>query len=315
MTPNKIITLALKQIGALGVGQTPGAEDINDAFDILNLMLGQWANKRLMVFREADVACVATGALSYSVGPGGDFDTLRPDKLSGAYVRLNYHAAVPGDAFVLDQSPLDSTFVLDGSTVATPSFPGVTSLDYTLDLLDAREDYAMIPRKGWTGVPGAAWYDPTFPVGTLYVNPEPSSAYEIHILVKQQLVQFSSLYDEIMLPQQYLDAMLYNLAVRLAPMYQLEPRRDVQQLAASGLASIRNSNATVPRLGMPAGLPGMGYSGWGGAGYGDLGGIAYALPGTPGVGTGTQGGTSAPTPPATISKLGQAVLGQMTLGA
>ena len=317
MTPNRIITLALKQAGALGIGQTPNPEDVADAFDILNLMLGQWANKRLMVFREADIACVATGALSYGVGPGSDFDTLRPDKLAGVYVRLNYQAARRGNEFILDQSLLDGPDLLDGTIAATPSVPVTGSIDYSLDLLDAREDYAMLPRKGWSGVPGVAFYDPSFPVGTLYVNPEPTAAYEIHILVKQQLVQFATTDEEIALPQQYLDAMLYNLAVRLAPMFQLEMRADVVQLARNALVTIRQSNTTVPRLSMPAGLPGLDRGSY--AGPGGFGGIANAAA-FGGIGTGGGIGLPpAPPPPIVIpditSTLGQSTLGQMILGA
>lgn len=41
-TAGSIINLALKMAGILGVGQTATAEDANDAFTVLNMMLAQW---------------------------------------------------------------------------------------------------------------------------------------------------------------------------------------------------------------------------------------------------------------------------------
>jgi hypothetical protein len=71
MTPLDLITLALKKAGVVGVGQTPEAEDTNDAFSDLNMMLGQWNRRRWLVYHLLDVAKVSTGAASYTVGPNG----------------------------------------------------------------------------------------------------------------------------------------------------------------------------------------------------------------------------------------------------
>ena len=38
-TPSDLITLALKTANVLGVGQTASAEDMNDAFNLLNMMM------------------------------------------------------------------------------------------------------------------------------------------------------------------------------------------------------------------------------------------------------------------------------------
>lgn len=94
-TPVELINLALKQAGVLGVGQTASAEDTNDAFRLLNMMLAQWSLKRNIVYRITDTAFAATGAETYTVGPGGDFNMPRPSKLVGAYCRQLLSPDIP----------------------------------------------------------------------------------------------------------------------------------------------------------------------------------------------------------------------------
>ena len=86
-TPAELITLALKQSGVLGVGQTASAEDMNDAFKLLQMMLGQWQVDRFMVFHLVTNSILCTGQQSYTIGPGGNINIPRPDRISSAFVR------------------------------------------------------------------------------------------------------------------------------------------------------------------------------------------------------------------------------------
>ena len=43
-TPIQIISRALKDIGALEAGKTPSADAAQDAFEMLNDIVGQWSN-------------------------------------------------------------------------------------------------------------------------------------------------------------------------------------------------------------------------------------------------------------------------------
>src|SRR5215468_10550835 len=89
-TMGDICRAALKECGAIGVGQTPLAEDINDAWARLQWMLMQWERKRWLIYHLVDLQRVSTGARYYTVGPGADFDTgrgsMRPGRLSSAFV-------------------------------------------------------------------------------------------------------------------------------------------------------------------------------------------------------------------------------------
>src|SRR5216683_6534624 len=86
-----ICTASLRESGALGVGQTAIADDLNDAWARMQWMLQQWERKRWFVYHLVDLAKVSTGALSYTVGAGGDFDTgassVRPARLEAAFLR------------------------------------------------------------------------------------------------------------------------------------------------------------------------------------------------------------------------------------
>jgi hypothetical protein len=226
MTPLDIITLALKKAGVVGVGQTPEAEDTNDAFSDLNMMLGQWSRRRWLVFHLVDVAKVSTGAASYTVGPGGDFNVVRPDRIESAFVR----------------------FLLP---------PAVSRPDYSLRVITAMEEYGAIGVKSVMGPPGSVFLDTGFPIGTLYPWPIPQAGlYEIHLLFKADLAGFANLTDDINLPPEYQEAILYNLAVRLAASYKSGLDPVVVAIAKSSLNTVRNSNVQIPELRMPAALVG-----------------------------------------------------------
>ena len=319
MTPRSIISLALKLSGALGVGQTALAEDTNDAFALLNMMIGQWAQKRWLVYHLIDVALPMTGAQSYSIGPGGDLDTTRPDRIESAFMRMGAAPATGDFGFQLDVSLLDVTR-MDGSGMLIVADPTPRSVDYPLDIIEAREDWNRIGYKGISGFPSSVFYDSGFPMGTLYVNPIPGPQFELHLSLKQALAEFSDSATDINLPAQYHEALLYNLAVRLAPMYGLPPRQDVMQLASASLNTIRISNVQIGRLQMPSGLPGAGrwIGGYGASGFGLVGGsgVGYAS-------ASDNAAPSVPPPPPppppvpvayTGSMLGRAALGSMTLG-
>jgi len=79
-------------------------------------MIAQWARKRWLMWHLIDVAKVSTGAQSYTVGVGGDFNTPRPDRLEAAFFRQ-----------------------------IVPSQPNL--IDYPLEIIEARETYNNIALK------------------------------------------------------------------------------------------------------------------------------------------------------------------------
>lgn len=256
-TPQGLITLSLRAAGILGVGQTALAEDYSDAFDVLNGLLGVWNRKRWLIWHLIDVPYLATGKQSYSVGPGGNFNVPRPDRLEAAYFRQ-----YPGGVFF----ELDGygNPILDGygNPIILPPTPGSYNnpVDYPLEILQSREDYSMIALKTLTSWPTYIFYDSAFSqystppyCGFVYPWPIPqASNYELHLILKDTLTQFTSYTQSINLPPEYTEALWTNLVIRLAAIYPgVQLTEAVVALAKSSMGTIRGANAQIPRLELP----------------------------------------------------------------
>lgn len=217
-----LITLALKDIGALGIGQSIGPDDTADGLATLNMMLGAWQGERLSVYHLVDTALMSTGAQSYTVGVGGNFNVLRPIKISAAYARLN---------------------------------PGMSNpIDYPIKMIDAREDYVRIGLKSLVSFPEFAFYDAAYPLGNLFLYPVPNSTFELHIVTMEALPQFSVPAAAINLPPEYTAAIRYNLAMWLAPSYQLEPQASLVRLAGNAKRIVKRMNVQIQTMTIPRGL-------------------------------------------------------------
>lgn len=242
MTPRALIVRALRKSGVTGVGQSPQSADLSDALDDLNDMFGQWQRRRWLVTDLVEVVFSSTGKQSYSVGPDVTCDIImaRPDQLADAFIRFNPLAAYP--------------------------------VDYRLDVIASREDYNEIALKTQAGPTNAVYYDPAYPNGSILIWPTPTAngLTEIHLFFKSQQFLALGLDDNINLPPEYGEALVYNLAARLRPSYQLPPEPSIVALAVSSLATIRKANAQIPSLDMPTGLPGQRVRGGAGLMFGGV---------------------------------------------
>lgn len=217
-----LITLALKDIGALGIGQSISPDDTADGLATLNMMLGQWQGERLSVYHLVDTAIPSTGAVSYTVGIGGNFNVLRPFEINAAYARLNAGSSNP--------------------------------IDYQIQMMRSREDWSLTALKSLTSFPSWGYYDPAFPLGNLFLYPVPNNTFEIHIVTMEALPQFATPATVISLPPEYMAAIRYNLGVWLAPSYQIPLQPDLRMLAANAKRVIKMMNVQIPSLKMPRGL-------------------------------------------------------------
>jgi len=83
-----------------------------------------------------------------------------------------------------------------------------------------RFDYMNIPQKNITGSPIILYYTPQLSTGVVYVWPTPQNVSErLKITYLRTLQDFNSGSDNPDLPQEWLEAITYNLAVRVAPAY------------------------------------------------------------------------------------------------
>ena len=152
-TARDFITLAMKEAGVLGVGQTLLDEDINDGLTLLNRMLSLWQKKRWLVPNLMEVVANGNGNKSNLIGPGQYYNSARPDKIqAGYFVQLNSGGSSP--------------------------------VSYPLTPIFSYEDYSRIALKELATWPKYFFYDGKFPYGNVYIWPIPDSTYEIHLIVK-----------------------------------------------------------------------------------------------------------------------------------
>lgn len=239
-TMGDLLAEALKLSGRLGIGQTALAEDASLAWTYLQWMLQQWAKERWHVYRLVSLSKVSTGAATYTVGPAGDFSTgtstnsSRPAKIESAFLRqIN---------------------------------TGDLSPDYPLDILATRQDYDRIRLKSMSTMPSCLFYDPSFPLGTIYFWPIPDATiYSMFITVAQQLPPvFATQADVIALPYEYYQAIVTNLAMRLRARYGIKtyPGDVLPGQAKASLEVLRKANVVISRLQMPGDLARQGSSGY-----------------------------------------------------
>jgi hypothetical protein len=188
-----IILRALEDVGVVGVGQTPLAEDMNFGLARFNAMIGQFNRRRWLVYHTVDVACTTTGLNVYSVGLNGNFAIPRPDKLEdGCYFRQYFSGATgsPNSNFPFSlnngsdfNSDFNSDFGGSGNGSATSgsdfnadfnadfgpvgggglvSQPSGYAIDYPLALLQSREDWNRIALKDQPSWPSVVYYDAAY---------------------------------------------------------------------------------------------------------------------------------------------------------
>lgn len=200
-----LITLALKKARVIGKGDILDDEDAQASLDTLNLMLDSWSLDRLYVYVEELHELQLTGALSYTIGPGGDFDMPRPNKLISAYAQIN-------------------------------------GVSYPMEILDSGEQYDNIRLKGLSQAwPCCVWYEKTFPLGTLHFYPLGASTCYLRFTTALQ--QFPDLTTAIELPPGYKKAIVDAGAVELAQANNTDISPLVVQSAANAIARLKRLNS------------------------------------------------------------------------
>lgn len=221
-TANIICTGALELLGVIDPEDTPGAAMLAGAFRRLNLMIASWSLQSLtipVVAREEFPTVSGKGSTSnpYTVGPGGDLNTSRPAKLEGVGLQLASVAGAPAVEMVRAQ------------------------------LTDDMYQFIAIKNLG-NSLFTNAYYNATFPMGSLYLWPVPNSNVNRIVLYRlQQLAQFTSPTAAYDFPEGADEAVEYNLAKRLLDVYSVnaEKKANVLDLARTSLAIYKRSNTEM----------------------------------------------------------------------
>lgn len=216
-TAGDIITSSLKKLLVLGKQDILADSDLQDGLDALNLMLDSWWTERLMCYAMLTYTHTLSGGQgSYTIGPGGDINGQRPVMFQDGYIRL-------------------------------------TNVDYPLNFVD-QVSYDLLTPKNAPGVPRRAFYNPQYPLGIITFWPIPDQGYTAFLNSYHQVREFASTTDQINLPPGYAKALIYNLAIELAPDYSADIPTELANGARKSRSNLRRINAPQLIMGMDSAL-------------------------------------------------------------
>ena len=214
-----IITDALQDLGVLSAGKSPTADDYSTCLRRLNKLLSLWSIDGLMVPYRTQVTHSLNGAESYTIGPGGDIDTVRPTFIESAYTTHQ-------------------------------------TRDYPLHVSHDRSEYDRIYDKSIIGVPRLVYYEPQVPLGRIFIWYVGDGTYTLKLSTRGQLETFPDTTTDVDLAPAYELALEYNLSILLAPIYETTVSAEVAAAAKDSLVKIKRLNRQAPKMVYPRGIPG-----------------------------------------------------------
>jgi hypothetical protein len=192
LTRDELITAALRKIGVVEEGATPNASQLADGAEALNALLSEFQTFGMPLWKRVEYPLtMISGTETYTIGVSQTTNTPFPLKLTGA-----------------DLNPAGSG----------------TRISMTIM---SRSDFDILPSDS-SGTPVNITYQPYINYGVLKVWPIPDNSTDVMYLTYQSPVEVFTTSTETMdFPQEWHNAVIYNLASLLADEYSL-PIQDRQ---------------------------------------------------------------------------------------
>lgn len=212
------IKSAMRMIRILEAGEEVKGTDGKDALVILNDMMDGWNAEQLMTPGTLiqDFPLIA-GQQTYTLGPAGNFDVVRPSIITGASIVVLTNPSVP---------------------VEVP-IPIETDDNW-------QENY---PVKNVAGsFPLAVYDDQDFPQRTLTFWPIPGEVDTFRLYSRSPVAGFADLTSAYDFPPSYAEAIRYNLALRLADEWGGTLGQTIVAGAMASLARLKVSNVEIETL-------------------------------------------------------------------
>ncbi len=208
-TALQLVTSALRKLGAVAAGEAPDADEQADALAALNQIVESWNLQGLALYRRENVAySLVPSQQVYTIGSGANFNGARPITMNGAFVTRG-------------------------------------GIDYPLEPLTQAQWNEILQKSQESQLPEAVYYEPTFPDGTLRFWPVPLEALTVTLAINMQLGAVADINDDLAFPPGYERALVYALAVDLAPEYPaVTLSQRVIDTADEALADIKRANNT-----------------------------------------------------------------------
>lgn len=222
-----IIKSAMRKSGILTKTETPSSDESADALEMLNDLLASWSNDSMVVYaRTIESFALTGGDNEYTIGSGADFNTTRPIKIISAYIRSG-------------------------------------SIDYPLRILDD-VNYSRITLKSTQATPSRYLnYDNGYPSAKIKLWPAPASADTLYLVTEKPLASFT-LNETVDLPPGWRRALVYNLAMEIAPEYGQPVSQEIYAIAKDSKGEIRAAIMAARGMEWETGATGGDniYTGW-----------------------------------------------------
>lgn len=208
-TARDLIHRSLRLIHVLDSGEDPTPDEANDSLTAFNDMLDSMSVPGLYIYAQReDIVSWTASEASRTIGASGNFNITRPTRIESAFYRAS------------DDS------------------------DYPIKILRSRESYTGILDKSTEGsIPSYLYYEPAYPLGTLYIYPVPSATAAIHLQTQEQLTQIATLDTTISFPPGYKDLLTAMLCGRLAPEFGVALPPEAQDIMRRASRAVRRANA------------------------------------------------------------------------
>ena len=180
-TTKRLLEGALRKIGVLAAGEEAEASELKDALEIANEWLESLSNEGLLIYALTHESFTLSSQRTYTFGPGGDFDTVRPITIESVRIRDSGGLEEPVEIASLNK------------------WAGIRIKDTVLTY------------------PDYAYYEPTYPLGTFYFSAIPVENDAVKIVSTKQLSALPALTVDVDLPPGYKRFIRLGLAVELAP--------------------------------------------------------------------------------------------------
>lgn len=186
VTATVLCTAALRKIRAIDPTETPNATELDNAFTEMKRMLKVWAAKGVLLpYSTLDSHTLTAGTASYTIGSGGTIDTVRPIKINhGSYVTSG-------------------------------------GLDVPLTIIGEAQYNQIADKSSGADCPEFIWYKPAYPLGTIYLYPPGGGT--LYLWSQKYITDPAAIGNNLVLPEEYQDAVVWNLACRMAPEFIGDP--------------------------------------------------------------------------------------------
>ena len=201
-----LISRSMRLANILAAGETPSADEAIDALATLNDLLENWDTEPMSLWGTDNFAgTTVPGQTTYTIGPGGNFNTTRPAAIRAAYMN-------------------------------------VSGVDFQIQVIGQLE-YNLIALKNYSQpICERLLYINEFPLGTVVLWPAPAQASTISLTFDRLLTQIPTTATAINYPPGAAKALRLALAIELAQEYGKPTSPVLLDMASTAKADYKRAN-------------------------------------------------------------------------